>query len=213
MGSDVVAVMDELGHAHFSVAGHDRGGRVAYRLALDHPGRIDRLALLDIIPTVAVWESIEAGSGTSPHWPMLAEPEPRPEQTIAADPTAFYLDLMRKWAKGGTLEAFDRRAIDHYRSGWGDPSRIHASCEDYRAGADQDRRADEADRDAGKTITCPLHLLASTDYLGTSAEAPLETWRRTFAPEATGTSIDAGHFIAEENPDATLAALNTFLTG
>ncbi len=212
MGQDVVTVMETFGAASFALAGHDRGARVGYRLALDEPGRITRLALLDIVPTHEVWRAIESGRATAPHWPFLAEPEPRPETEIAKDPDAYYAGLMRKWAQGKTLDRFDPRAMAHYRAGWGDPSRIHASCEDYRAGATLDRLADEADEAAGKTIACPVQILASTDYLvGSSGEAPLDVWRRSFAPRAEGVVINSGHFIAEENPDATLAALRDFL--
>ena len=213
MGEDVVAVMAELGHAQFAFAGHDRGARVGYRLALDHPGRLSKLALLDIIPTVEVWRQIEGGNGISPHWPVLARPEPEPETAFGKDPDAAFEGLMIKWSKTKSLAAFDPRALAHYRAGWGDPSRIHAMCEDYRAGATLDRQADEADLAAGKTIACPVHVLASTDYLGAHAgEAPLDIWRRTFAPDATGDTIDSGHFIAEENANATLASLGGFLT-
>ncbi len=212
MGQDVIAVMDDLGHAAFAVAGHDRGARVAYRLALDHPGRVSKLALLDIYPTIEVWRKIEAGTEDAPHWPFLAEPEPGPEQEIAKGPDAYFEGLMRKWARGDSLEGFDPRALAHYRAAWGDPSRIHAFCEDYRAGATLDRQADEADEAAGKTIACPVLVLAGTDYLVSSVgETPLDIWRRSFAPQATGETFDAGHFIAEEAPDATLRALDAFL--
>ncbi len=214
MGADLVAVMEHLGHARFAFAGHDRGARIGYRLALDHPGRLTALALLDIVPTQAVWEAIEGGSETAPHWPFLAKPAPEPETQIAQDAVGYYTDLMRKWVKGGDLSRIDPRALDHYRAAWGDPSRIHASCEDYRAGARQDRHADEEDLSVGKHITCPVHLLASRHYLAKPGqEAPLNTWRRTFAPDATGVEIDSGHFMAEENPEATLAALQEFLRG
>lgn len=211
MGLDVIAVMDALGHATFGLAGHDRGARVAYRLALDHPGRVTRLALLDIYPTIDVWRKIEAGTETSPHWPFLAQPEPGPEQEIARDPDGYFEGLMGRWARGG-LGSLDPRALDHYRAAWGDPSRIHAFCEDYRAGATLDRQADEADEAARKTVPCPVLILCGTDYLLTGGgETPLDIWRRGFAPEATGKLLDAGHFIAEEDPEGTLAALKAFL--
>ena len=212
MGADLVALMEELGHARFAFAGHDRGARIGYRLALDHPGRLTRLALLDIIPTFAVWAAMEVDQDTSPHWRFLAQPEPQPERTIAKDPQAYYDDLLLNWTKAKSQDVFDPRALAHYRAGWGDPSRIHASCEDYRAGADQDRQADEADLAAVRKIGCPMHLLASSDYLSNHGkDAPLAVWQRSFAPDATGTTIDSGHFLAEENPDATCAALQAFL--
>ena len=213
MGQDVVAVMEDLGHVQFAFAGHDRGARVGYRLALDHPGRISRLALLDILPTVEVWRAIEAGKGMAPHWPILAEPEPAPETAIGRDPDGYFGGLMAKWTQAKSLDAFDPRALAHYRAGWGDPTRIHAMCEDYRAGATLDREADEADLQARKTITCPVHVLASTGYLqGSGAEPALDVWHRTFAPGATGEVIDCGHFLAEEKPAETLRSLLSALT-
>ncbi len=212
MGTDLLAVMDELGFARFSLAGHDRGARVGYRLALDHPGRLTALALLDIMPTMEVWRQIEAGTGTAPHWPALAESSPRPEETFGKDPDASFSDLMAGWTKNRSLAPFDRRAMNHYRAGWNEPSRIHAMCEDYRAGATLDREADEADHQAGRTIACPVHVLASDAYLEKPGQEPaLDVWRRTFAPNATGTIIDSGHFLAEENAGATLGALRQFL--
>ena len=213
MGEDVVAVMEALGHIRFALAGHDRGARVGYRLALDHPGRITRLSLLDILPTMEVWRAIEAGKAGNPHWSDLAEPEPKPETSIGADPDRYYSGLMMRWTKGGTLDAFDPGALQAYRAGWGDPSRVHATCEDYRAGADQDRAADEADAAAGKTMGCPVQIIASSAYLTKPGEElPLATWQRTFAPGAVGVTIDSGHFLAEENTPATLQALEAFLS-
>ncbi|HEX4768831.1 MAG TPA: alpha/beta hydrolase [Lichenihabitans sp.] len=212
MGRDVVAVMEALGHATFALAGHDRGARVGYRLALDAPGRITKLALLDIYPTVEVWRKIEAGTGVSPHWPRLATAEPQPETEIGRDPDGYFTGLMSHWTRGRNLHAFDPRALALYRAAWGDPSRIHAMCEDYRAGATLDRAADEADEAAAKTIPCPVLILAGTDYLASGdGETPLDIWRRGFAPHAQGQTIPSGHFLAEEAPEATLAALEAFL--
>ena len=212
MAGDVIAVMEGLGHARFALAGHDRGARVGYRLALDNPGRLDRLAVLDVIPTSEVWRKIEAGSETSPHWPILAEPAPAPEQAFGRDPDTSFAGLMVKWSRQKSLAAFDPRALAFYRAAWGDPSRIHAMCEDYRAGATLDRAADEADLAAGRTIACPVHVLASTDYLQAHDDDPaLAVWQRTFAPDATGDVIASGHFLAEEAPEETLASLLRFL--
>ena len=212
MGTDALSVMEQLGLARFALVGHDRGARVGYRLALDAPGRIDKLALLDIRPTVEEWLRIERNADASPHWRFLAEPAPEPEAKIGADARGYYEDLMRRWTKTKSLDAFAPEALSHYRAGWGDPSRIHAACEDYRAGATLDRAADEADLAAGKTIDAPVLVLASTGYLaGPGDEPPLSVWRRTFAPGAVGADIDSGHFLAEENPDATLRALLDFL--
>ena len=208
MGEDVVAVMEALGHVRFHLAGHDRGGRVAYRLALDHPGRIDRLCLLDIMPTFEMWKFIKA-AGAAPHWPFLALPEPQPETEISKNPNAYFEKLLGQWASNPTLQGFDARAVAQYRAAWGDPTRIHAMCEDYRAGATLDVAADEADMAARKTILSPVHVICGATFLS-GKEPPLAVWRRSFAPQASGVTLTCGHFVAEEDPAATLASMLTF---
>ena len=212
MGRDVVEVMEALGHVRFAVAGHDRGARAAYRLALDEPGRVERLALLDILPTFEVWNRVRAGSQPARHWDFLARPEPEPEEEIGRDPLPYFEGLMRSWSGDGTLDAFDPRALALYRQSWNEPSRIHAVCEDYRAGKLVDPQQDEADLAAGRTIQCPTFLVWSRRYLARpGVEAPLEAWRRSFAPAIEGLEVDCGHFVAEEAPQETLAALQRFL--
>ena len=211
MGSDIIALMEDLGHARFAYVGHDRGARVGYRLALDHPGRIEKLALLDIIPTDAVWQARDEDPSVSPHWPWLAKPEPEPEEAIKRDPNGTFEGLLGKWVGPGGLEAFDPRAMAHYRAAWGDPSRIHAMCEDYRAGATLDRDADRADAAGGKSIGCPLLVIASHHLATPGKRDPVEVWRAGFAPRAEGVTVECGHFVAEEKPDAVLAALTAFL--
>ena len=212
MGGDMVALMEDLGFAHFALAGHDRGARVGYRLALDQPGRLSKLALLDIVPTIDVWRARETDPDVSPHWPWLARPEPGPEDAIKPEPDRYFEGLMTKWTKAKSLDAFDPRALAHYRAAWGDPSRIHAMCEDYRAGATIDVEADRADDAAGRTIGCPVLVLASRSYLMKSgSRPPLDVWRGRMAPDAVGVEIDSGHFMVEENPDATADALSSFL--
>ncbi len=209
MGADVLAVMAHFGHAQAHVAGHDRGGRVAYRLALDHPGRVAKLAVLDIIPTSAMWPLIEAaGSTVAQHWKMLARPAPLPEDELKTMPggTTSYL---AQWSAGGDLKAFDPRALQHYRAFAQDPTRIAAMCEDYRAGATLDRAADEADLAAGHAITAPTLALWGTHGIPAAVPDPLALWRPT-APQVTGHAIAGGHFLPEENPDAVSAALLAF---
>ena len=211
MADDLVTVMEALGHVRFSLAGHDRGGRVGYRLALDHPGRIEKLALLDILPTSEVWRAIEAGDSPPAHWGFLSRPEPAPEDDIAKQtPDAYFTGLMRQWAKDKELRGFDPRAKSGYRNAWRDSTRIHAFCEDYRAGAGPDRAADEADLAAGKTIACPTLVLTGDFFLTRGKKPALDVWRSTFAPKAEGAQIDAGHFLAEESPSATADALLGF---
>lgn len=208
LAREVVAIMEGLGHVRFAVAGHDRGARVGYRLALDEPGRVERLALLDILPTLVQWQRLETAPDRFSHWRFLASPEAEAE--IGGDPIAFYEELLRTWSGAGTLDPFEPRALHLYRQSWNEPSRIHAACEDYRAGATHDRQADADDLAAGRTIACPALILTGDRYLDQSVETALDAWRRTFAPGATGTVIPSGHFLAEENPDATLAALEAF---
>jgi haloacetate dehalogenase len=212
MADDVIGIMEKLGHVRFAVAGHDRGARVGYRLALDNPGRVEKLALLDIIPTSEAWKPIDAGQRPAAHWGFLAQPEPQPEDAIKAEgPDIYFRGLMSKWAQDEKLKAFDALAMEAYREAWGNTNRIHAFCEDYRAGAKQDRQADEADLAAGKKIDCPVQIIWGAASALTNAGNPLDTWRATFAPAATGGAVAAGHFVAEENPAETLAMLQRFL--
>ncbi|MDB5590469.1 alpha/beta hydrolase [Enterovirga sp.] len=212
MGRDVVSVMEQLGHVRFAVCGHDRGARVGYRLALDHPGRVERLALLDILPTFEVWRRVRAGLQKAEHWDDLARPNPVPEREIGQDPLPYFEGLLAKWSGPKSLAPFDPRALRSYRDSCNEPSRIHAFCEDYRAGKTTDAAQDEADMAAGRQIACPTLLLWSTLYLKRpGADLPPEAWRRTFAPGIQDLEIASGHFLAEEAPEETLAALARFL--
>ena len=212
MGLDAVAVMEELGHARFRLVAHDRGARVAYRLALDHPGHVEKLALLDILPTIEVWKNIRSGLTPAVHWTYLSQAAPVPENEIGKNPDAYFRPQMAKWEKDPAKPVFDPRARAHYSAGWNDPSRIHAMCEDYRAGATIDLAADEQDLADKKQILCPAQILTGLSFLTrANTETPVDVWRRTFAPQAQGQTIDAGHFLAEENAAATLAALLSFL--
>lgn len=214
MARDVVAVMEKLGHVRFSLVGHDRGARVGYRLALDHPGRVDKLALLDILPTLTMWETIDARRAMQVyHWTFLAQPAPLPETLLNANPI-FWLDhTLASWTKAKSLDAYDPRALAHYRAFFNDPSRIHACCEDYRAGATTDLACDREDKAAGRTLACPTHVIWGSAGIPAAGASPLDAWQATFAPQATGEAVDAGHFVAEENSEATLAALTRFLEG
>jgi len=210
MGKDVAAVLDHFGLVRAAIAGHDRGARVAYRMALDHPGRVTRLALLDILPTAAMWELIERpGSTIAPHWRWLAEPAPEPETRIKAKPSALIDELMASWTAAKDLEAFDGRALAHYRAFVQDSSRIAAMCEDYRAGATLDREADLADLAAGRTIGCPVLALWGSNGIPAASPDPLAAWR-PYAHRIAGRAVEGGHFLAEENPLETAAALAEF---
>jgi haloacetate dehalogenase len=211
MGEDVLAVLDHFGLVRAAVVGHDRGARVAYRLALDHPGRITKLAVIDIVPTATMWDIIEQiNSAVAVHWKWMAEPAPAPENRIKLKPTDLIDDLMASWTASKDLSAFDGRAVAHYRAFVQDYSRITAMCEDYRAGATVDRAADDADRSAGKTITCPMLALWGSVGVPSASPDPLKLWK-PYAPGITGQSIKGGHFLPEENADDTGAALAAFL--
>jgi haloacetate dehalogenase len=209
MARDQVAVMAKLGFARFAVAGHDRGGRVAYRLALDHPERVARLATLDIVPTLERFEQLNARDALAVyHWLFLAQPYDMPERLIAGDPD-FYLDwTIRSWLDAGA--AFAPEAMAEYRTAFRNPAVIHAACEDYRAGASLDCDHDRADRDAGRRIACPLLALwGGRRSVGAAASDPLATWRR-WADTVEGAPLDCGHFLPEEAPDAVADALRRF---
>ncbi|KFC75308.1 Alpha/beta hydrolase fold protein [Bosea sp. LC85] len=214
MGEDVVAVMAALGHIRFAVIGHDRGARVAYRLALDHPGRVERLAVLDILPTLSMWDGMDAARAMQVyHWTFLAQPEPVPENLIKANPQGWLDHTIASWTRAKALDVFDPLALRSYGESFDDPHRIHAACEDYRAGATTDLAHDRADLAAGKTILCPVLALWGEAGIPAKGASPLEIWRSTFAPKAEGQAIVSGHFLPEENPAATLAALKPFLAG
>lgn len=209
MAQDCLAVMRALGHQRFAVAGHDRGGRVAYRLALDHPEAVSALIPVDIIPTGEVWRRTTTESMLkSYHWAFLAQPQPMPETMIGKDPVYYLEYTLKSWAKARDLSPFTVETLAHYRALLQDPARIHAVCEDYRAGATIDRRLDEADMAAGRKIACPTFVLWARSYL---AGDPLAVWGG-WCTSVTGASIDSGHFLAEENPKDTLGALVPFLT-
>ena len=191
-----------------------RVSAIASRLII--PGGVERLAFSTSCRRLMSGRQMKAGKLPPAHWDFLSQPSPKPEDEIGRDPVSYFEGLMKKWSASGDLSAFDHRALASYRNGFNEPSRIHAFCEDYRAGATRDIEADEADLAAGKTIGCPTQLIWSDFYLvrGTSGEAvpPLDVWRRTFAPDITGIGISSGHFVAEENPGATLDALSAFLS-
>jgi haloacetate dehalogenase len=204
MAVELVELMKRLEFERFSVAGHDRGGRVAYRMALDHPQRVERLAILDILPTAEMWLRMDRELGLiNWHWYFLAQPAPFPENLIGADPDAYYFR--------GDRSRFHPDALEDYLRCVANPATIHAMCEDYRAGAGIDVELDEADRDQGRKIECPvLALWAGRDEL--SRFDPVEIWR-VWAADVRGAPIDSGHFLAEEAPDETYGALSFFFRG
>jgi haloacetate dehalogenase len=212
MAQDMVVLMDRLGFPHFSIAGHDRGGRVAYRLALDHPNRVDRLAVLDILPTGTVWERADSRFALG-YWPwgLLAQPEPLPERLIAAALEAVIDDALGGWGSPATTFGPDVRAA--YVEALRDPARAHAICEEYRAAATLDRVHDDADLADGKHIRRPLLVLWSgpgpLSAWYADAGGPLALWR-AWAADVQGRALNAGHFFPEEIPEQTADELERF---
>jgi haloacetate dehalogenase len=211
MARDLVALMEDLGHERFAVAGHDRGARVAYRMTLDHQERVARLAVLDIVPTHAMWHGFTVRLAMKTyHWLFLAQPSPLPEMLIERAPVAYLDYTMASWTKSRDLSAFSDEALAEYRIHYATPEHIQATCNDYRAGATCDLSHDEADSAAGRKIACPVLALWGDAGIPSETDSPLATWRR-WCLNVEGRGIDSGHFVAEENPAATLSALLPFL--
>ncbi len=206
MAQDVVGVLDALGIGAAHVLGHDRGARVAYRFALDHPGRLMRLGIIEILPTADYWAHWDANLGMAAyHWTFLAQPAPLPERMINADPV-FYIDwTLRGWTRAKGLHDFPPESLASYHAQARDPARIAAMCADYRAGATTDREIDEADRAAGRRIAAPLRFLWATTGFPSRTGRPAALWR-AWAEDVIDSSCDCGHFAMEEAPDAVLAA-------
>ena len=195
--------MRHFGFDRFDVAGHDRGGRVAYRLALDHPARVGKLATLDILPTGEHFRRADMKFGLGYwHWFFLAQPYPLPEKMIGADPDWFFT------GRPNRANVHAPEALDDYLRCYRNPATIHAACEDYRAGATYDFALDEADRGKKKIAAPMLALWAGRGEVGKWYDV-LNVWR-DWADDVRGGPIDSGHFMAEEAPDATYDALRSF---
>lgn len=208
MARDVADLMRVLGHERFMVAGHDRGGRVTHRLALDHPDRVLRAAILDIVPTHTLWRDLDHKVALAYyHWMFLAQPGGYPEYLIGKDPM-YCLERMLGGI-GTRLDAYHPEALAEYRRCFCDPSVINGTCEDYRAGATIDVAHDTADLD--RRIACPLLVLWGSRGLVGKAYDPLACWREK-ADDVRGQAIEGGHFLVEENPDPCYAALKEFFS-
>jgi haloacetate dehalogenase len=208
MARDMVELMDALGQPRFRLAGHDRGARVAYRLALDFPERVKKLAILDIVPTLDAWERMGWESALATyHWPFLAVPAPVPEKMIGSDPIFYLHHLLQRWA--GKKDCFDAEALAAYERSFAKPSVVEATCEDYRAGATCDREHDRADRESGRRIQCPTLVIWGADYLKDKIASPAEIWK-AWAEDLREVPLECGHFIAEEEPEACAKAMLGF---
>lgn len=209
MAMDQVDLMARLGHQRFSVAGHDRGARVGYRLALDHPASVERLAVLDIIPTGEMFDRGGREFGLSHyHWFFLAQPAPLPEKLIGTDPEWYW-----RWhtTRGPDTSFFDD-AIEDYLDCFADPETVRGICEDYRAGATIDYDHDRADKQAGRRIQCPvLALWAGRGAIDRWYDV-LSVWRE-WAEDVEGGALPCGHYLPEEAPEETADALLTFFAG
>jgi haloacetate dehalogenase len=210
MASDMVSVMEKLGFPRFSLAGHDRGARVAYRLALDYPRQVERLAVLDVVPTADTWELADKRLATA-FWPwsLLAQPEPLPERLLSAAPDAVIDDALGGW--GSPANAFGPEVRAAYVAALRDPAHVHAICEEYRAAATLDHEHDLQDRRAGRGIAC-LVLWSGRGPLGSwyaERGGPLALWR-AWANDVRGGPLDAGHFFPEEMPERTAQELSGF---
>jgi haloacetate dehalogenase len=212
MAADMLSAMAALGHDRFMVAGHDRGGRAAYRLALDAPEAVERLAVLEIAPTYQMWRAFDADMAMRAyHWTFLAQPAPMPERMIMAQPSDYLEHTLRSWTRDGTLGCFEEAALDHYRAAYGVPRRVAAFCGDYRAGVGLDLSLDISDLQEGATIVCPTLLIAGRSGFPAQAGAPEELWK-ALAPDFRAEFVECGHFPLEEAPVETAAALLRFFT-
>jgi len=211
MALDQVQAMASLGHERFAVAGHDRGGRVAYRMALDHPDRVSSLAVLDIVPTAEVWARADDRLALVYwHWGFLAQPSPLPERLIAAAPDAYFEHHLRSIGLGVEPDRYPEPVLAAYRAQLEDAGAVQAICEDYRAGATIDRQLDEADR--GRQIECPVLVLWGTrGALEPLYGDVLAVWR-PWARDVRGHGIDASHFLVEDRPGEVATELAAFFS-
>ena len=206
MAADMAAVMTALGHERFRVAGHDRGGRVAHRLALDHEGRVEAVAVLDIAPTREMYRGTrEAFARAYWHWFFLIQPAPLPERMIGADPRAYWLTKCGSGRAG--LSPFSEAALAEYLRCFDDPATSHATCEDYRAAASIDLVHD--DEDGARRLAQPLLALWGEHGVVHRCFDPLALWRQR-AADVSGRPVPAGHYLAEEVPDEVARHLAAF---
>ena len=206
MAAELVQVMAGLGHERFAVVGHDRGARVGYRMALDHPGVVDRLAVLNVIPTLDQFERMSGGPSLG-YWPwvLLAQPAPMPERLLGADPEAVLDHVFATWPADPAAISDDHRAA--YRAAM-TRATVAAMCADYRASFHVDREHDADDRNAGRRIAAPVLVVTGAEE--TQLDDAAEVWRE-WATAVTATTVPGGHFVPEESPGELLELLLPFL--
>ncbi|MEM6375582.1 MAG: alpha/beta hydrolase [Pseudomonadota bacterium] len=207
MARDQVALLDHLGLKTCAVAGHDRGGRVAHRLLLDHAERITRASVMDIIPTHTLLNALTPDvAATYYHWFFLAQPEPLPEKLIGSDPDGYYATCLAGWGKAG-LDQFHPAQLAEYRAAWNDPDTIRGMCNDYRAALAQDIKQDAADLD--KRVICPLQVLYGAQGVMAENFDFAQCWSEK-ATDIHPTPMPGGHFFIDTHPEETLVALRQF---
>ena len=208
MAADMARLMTALGFARFDVAGHDRGGRVTHRLALDFPARVARACVMDIVPTLHLFTHTDQAFATAYyHWFFLIQPRGLPERMIGQDPAAYLRHSMQSWAAPDA--AFDPRAMAEYERCFSDPAAINGACEDYRAGASIDLEHDAASR--ASRVACPLLVLWGARGFVNRHYRVLDVWRE-YANDVRGEALDCGHFVPEEQPAETTRQLLGFFT-
>lgn len=208
MAADQVAVMRHFGFERFLVCAHDRGARVAHRMALDFPEAVDRLMLLDIAPTLAMYEATNREFATAYfHWFFLIQPSPLPELLVGGNTNAYIERVMGSRHAG--LKPFAPHALQAYRDALASPGAVFAMCEDYRASASIDLEHDRADLERGHKIACPLRVLWGKEGVIERCFEPLDEWRRV-ARDVSGRALPCGHYIPEEEPQALLEEVLSF---
>jgi haloacetate dehalogenase len=200
--------MRHFGFERFLVCAHDRGARVAHRMAMDHADAVDRLMLLDIAPTLAMFDATDRNFATANfHWFMLIQPPPLPELMVSAAPDAYIDRLMGSGPAG--LAPFAPHALKAYRDAFSSPGAIHAACEDYRAAASIDLEHEREDIERGNKIACPLRVLWGEHSIVGQRFDALAEWRKV-ARDVSGRALPCGHYIPEEEPEALLAEILAF---
>jgi haloacetate dehalogenase len=210
MAQDMIDVMGALGHETFRLVGHDRGARVAHRLALDHEKAVSHVAFLDIVPTIEHFERTDMDFAMGYyHWFFLAQPHPFPENLINLDAGLWVMNQSLRHKTASAV--FEQEALNDYLKAAADPGTITAICEDYRAATKIDLAHDKAARSVGQKILCPALVLWGAHGLVGRLYDPLEVWARYCAGRLSGKALNAAHYLAEEAPGETLAALSAFL--
>jgi len=208
MAADQVGLMKALGFERFHVVGHDRGGRTAHRMALDHPNTVQSLTVMDIVPTYKLFTETDKQFAMAYwHWFFLSQPEPFPEKLIGADPDFFYETCLAGWG-AARLADFDAEQLAEYRRCWRDPAMIHGSCSDYRAAASIDLEHDAAD--IGTRVACPTLVLWGDKGVMAKHYDIAATWRERCA-DVTGAAVPGGHFFPDTAPEKTARVLLDFL--